>query len=96
MTSPEDDDRRESRPQQDRGPGAHSGHERQVQERVVPGTASAAEGYQTGEDDILAGVRARPGETARPADEEETGTPSGDRGEEPPEDEGQPSFGGRA
>ncbi|MEU0051826.1 hypothetical protein [Streptomyces sp. NPDC006309] len=27
-------------------PGAHSGSESQAQERVVPGTASAEEGYQ--------------------------------------------------
>jgi hypothetical protein len=102
MTTPEDEDRQESAPQRDRGPGAHSGHESQVQERIVPGTASAAEGYQTGEDDILAGVRARPGETGRePVGEEDRDEgaelPPGDQAEEPPEDEGpQPSFGGRA
>ncbi|MDL5199247.1 hypothetical protein [Streptomyces sp. ALI-76-A] len=28
-------------------PGAHSGAERQAQERSIPGTASAKEGYQT-------------------------------------------------
>ncbi|MGW0700171.1 hypothetical protein ACWD0A_12825 [Streptomyces sp. NPDC002867] len=29
----------------DRGPGAHSGREQQAGQRTVPGTASAAEGY---------------------------------------------------
>ncbi|MGW0564086.1 hypothetical protein ACWDZ4_26645 [Streptomyces sp. NPDC003016] len=38
---------REDRPRRDLGPGAHSGAERQAQERVVPGTASAQEGYPT-------------------------------------------------
>jgi hypothetical protein len=40
-------------------PGAHSGSESQARDRVVPGTASAREGYQkggTGEGDPLAGV----------------------------------------
>ncbi|MBT2365674.1 hypothetical protein J7E88_10165 [Streptomyces sp. ISL-10] len=32
----------------DRGPGAHSGQERQPGQRTVPGTASAAEGYSRG------------------------------------------------
>jgi hypothetical protein len=91
MTTPEDDDRQEPTPQ-DRGPGASSGHESQVRERLIPGTASAAEGYQTEKGDILAGVRARPGETARPPAEEEgpdegAELPPGDQGDEPPEDE---------
>ncbi|MBT2394954.1 hypothetical protein [Streptomyces sp. ISL-100] len=38
---------REPRPRTEKGPGAHSGAERQAQERVVPGTASAREGYRT-------------------------------------------------
>ncbi|WP_274564663.1 hypothetical protein [Streptomyces spiramyceticus] len=37
----------EPRPRSEKGPGAHSGAERQAQDRVVPGTASAREGYQT-------------------------------------------------
>ncbi|WP_255305835.1 hypothetical protein [Streptomyces sp. Wb2n-11] len=36
---------REDQPRRDLGPGAHSGAERQAQERIVPGTASAHEGY---------------------------------------------------
>ncbi|MFD1829498.1 hypothetical protein ACFSJS_07460 [Streptomyces desertarenae] len=32
----------------DRGPGAHSGSERQMEHRAVPGTASAAEGFSGG------------------------------------------------
>jgi hypothetical protein len=44
----------------DRGPGAHSGLEQEAQDRVVPGTASAAEGYSgggTGAGEPLKGVR---------------------------------------
>ncbi|MFF8841155.1 hypothetical protein ACF08N_00245 [Streptomyces sp. NPDC015127] len=33
---------------EDRGPGAHSGRERQPGRRTVPGTASATEGYSPG------------------------------------------------
>lgn len=49
----------------DRGPGAHSGHESQARERVVPGTFSAAEGYSPGpggtrQGDPLAGVELHP------------------------------------
>ncbi|NYV75625.1 hypothetical protein [Streptomyces sp. UH6] len=43
----------------DRGPGAHSGLEQEARERVVPGTASAAEGYSgggTGAGEPLEGV----------------------------------------
>ncbi|MGW0465753.1 hypothetical protein ACWDX6_10830 [Streptomyces sp. NPDC003027] len=42
-------------------PGATSGSERQAQERVVPGTAGAREGYQragTGSGEPLTGVEA--------------------------------------
>ncbi|MGW0394611.1 hypothetical protein ACWDYJ_27730 [Streptomyces sp. NPDC003042] len=42
-------------------PGASSGSERQAQERVVPGTASAREGYHqegTGSGEPLTGVEA--------------------------------------
>ncbi|MBA9003919.1 MULTISPECIES: hypothetical protein [Thermomonospora] len=97
MSTPNDEDRSRI----DRGPGAHSGHESQVRERVVPGTAGAAEGYQPPEDDILAGVRMRPGETAEPsqqrefARDEDAGLPPGDQGDEPFE-EGTQSTGGRA
>lgn len=38
---------RKPRPRTEKGPGAHSGAEQQPQERVVPGTASAQEGYPT-------------------------------------------------
>ncbi|MFC8795678.1 hypothetical protein [Streptomyces cinereoruber] len=51
-------------------PGAHSGSESRARERVVPGTASAREGYHqagTGSGEPLAGVEA--------ASEEETGNP---------------------
>ncbi|AYN38240.1 hypothetical protein D9753_04065 [Streptomyces dangxiongensis] len=44
------DDHREDRFDRARSPeepGAHSGSESQAQERVIPGTASAKEGYQT-------------------------------------------------
>jgi hypothetical protein len=30
----------------ERGPGAHSGQESRPQERIIPGTASATEGYE--------------------------------------------------
>jgi hypothetical protein len=53
----------------DRGPGASSGHESQPQERIVPGTGTAAEGYDnqgdaegTRDGDPLAGVEADTGE----------------------------------
>ncbi|MEV8308769.1 hypothetical protein AB0P36_15820 [Streptomyces flavidovirens] len=50
----------EPRPRTEKGPGAHSGAERQAQERVVPGTASAREGYSekggTAGGESLAGV----------------------------------------
>lgn len=54
--------RRESfaRARDDEEPGAHSGFESQARERVVPGTASAAEGYGpsggTASGDPLTGV----------------------------------------
>ena len=38
----------------DRGPGASSGQEEQAHERVVPGTESADEGYES---DAAAGTR---------------------------------------
>lgn len=51
----------------DRGPGAHSGQESPAQERVIPGTGSAAEGYSSGggtrQGDPLAGVEADPEDT---------------------------------
>ncbi|MCW2901447.1 MAG: hypothetical protein JWO67_3712 [Streptosporangiaceae bacterium] len=59
----------------DRGPGAHSGHESQPQERIVPGTASAAEGYSEGggtrDGDPLAGVEAQPEKTRQAGDTDE-------------------------
>lgn len=97
MNTPNDRERE----QVDRGPGAHSGHESRVRERIVPGTASAAEGYQAPEDDVLAGVRMRPEEAAAPPQEQELAPdrdadlPPGDQGDEPPE-EGSRSTGGRA
>ncbi|MGW7054289.1 hypothetical protein [Streptomyces sp. NPDC054887] len=52
---------REPRPRTEKGPGAHSGAEHQAQERVVPGTASAQEGYPakggTADGESLAGVK---------------------------------------
>ncbi|MEU4732355.1 hypothetical protein [Streptomyces sp. NPDC023588] len=48
-------------------PGAHSGSESQARERVVPGTASAREGYHqagTGSGEPSAGVDAAPEKTA--------------------------------
>lgn len=51
---------RYARARGDEEPGAHSGGESQARERVLPGTASAAEGYPseggTAQDDPLAGV----------------------------------------
>ncbi|MFG2466079.1 hypothetical protein ACGFXB_11565 [Streptomyces canus] len=52
---------RYARARSDKEPGAHSGGESQAQERVLPGTASAAEGYSqsgtgTAQADPLAGV----------------------------------------
>jgi hypothetical protein len=51
----------------DRGPGAHSGQESPAQERVIPGTGSAAEGYSsdggTRQGNPLAGVEADPEDT---------------------------------
>ncbi|WP_345350999.1 hypothetical protein [Actinoallomurus liliacearum] len=59
-------------PEPDRGVGAHSGHEAQPQERVVPGTMSAGEGYDTEAEgtrqgDPLSGVETRPGTASREA-----------------------------
>ncbi|WP_129843725.1 hypothetical protein [Streptomyces sp. RFCAC02] len=48
-----------------RGPGAHSGHEDEAHDRVVPGTASAAEGYTesaTAQGDPLRGVQVGEGD----------------------------------
>ncbi|WP_175596186.1 hypothetical protein [Thermomonospora catenispora] len=101
MNTPNDAEHEAEHERVDRGPGAHSGHESQVRERIVPGTTSAAEGYRPSEDDVLAGVRMRPGETAEPPQErelardEDADLPTGDRGDEPPE-EGSQSTGGRA
>src|SRR4051794_36356616 len=53
---------RYARARSDEEPGAHSGGESQARERVLPGTASAAEGYPsesgtgTAQDEPLAGV----------------------------------------
>ncbi|RKS74379.1 hypothetical protein BZB76_2892 [Actinomadura pelletieri DSM 43383] len=53
----------------DRGPGASSGLEDQPHERVVPGTESAEEGYEsdaesgTREGDPIAGVERDPDES---------------------------------
>ncbi|MEE1941313.1 hypothetical protein V1L54_18185 [Streptomyces sp. TRM 70361] len=56
----------------DRGPGAHSGRETQMEHRVVPGTASAAEGFSGGgtvAGEPLKGVEAEaPQDAARAAD----------------------------
>ncbi|MFB4320410.1 hypothetical protein [Actinomadura sp. 21ATH] len=56
----------------DRGPGASSGHESLPQERIIRGTGSAAEGYDsedggdgTREGDPVAGVKADPDEIRR-------------------------------
>lgn len=52
----------------DRGPGASSGMEEQARERVVPGTESADEGYEsdavsgTRDGDPIAGVEKDPDE----------------------------------
>lgn len=59
----------------DRGVGAHSGKERQARPGVVPGTASAAEGYSEGgtvEGEPLKGVEAR-GTDTEEAREREVG-----------------------
>jgi hypothetical protein len=72
----------------DRGPGAHSGQESPAQERVIPGTGSAAEGYSsdggTRQGDPLAGVEAEPEdaeETERPVADEVADAPP----QEPPD-----------
>ncbi|MFF8811686.1 hypothetical protein [Streptomyces pactum] len=60
----------------DRGPGAHSGAERQPRDRAVPGTASNREGYTTeggtAHGEQLAGVEADE-ETARPRPDRSAG-----------------------
>ncbi|MGW7329808.1 hypothetical protein ACWGIU_14680 [Streptomyces sp. NPDC054840] len=61
-------------------PGAHSGSESQARERVVPGTASAREGYHqagTGSGEPLAGVEAAPEEEAGNPSESESDSDSG-------------------
>ncbi|MCO5968462.1 hypothetical protein [Actinoallomurus soli] len=63
---------RDHPPERDRGVGAHSGHESRPQERVVPGTMSAGEGYETEAEgtrqgDPLSGVETRPGTASREA-----------------------------
>ncbi|MFF8268416.1 hypothetical protein ACF059_13595 [Streptomyces sp. NPDC016562] len=63
-------------------PGAHSGSESQARERVVPGTASAREGYHqagTGSGEPLAGVEAAPEETAKETAEDRPDKGSGSR-----------------
>jgi hypothetical protein len=54
-------------------PGAHSGAESQAQERTVPGTASAEEGYQT-ERGTTAGKPLEGVEDERVRREPDTGT----------------------
>lgn len=77
MTGQQDQDAdRYGRARSDEEPGAHSGAEKQAQERSVPGTGSAKEGYQTGRGTTagkpLEGVEA-------PADaDDETGGDTGD------------------
>ncbi|MFD3549623.1 hypothetical protein ACFWUW_29235 [Streptomyces sp. NPDC058655] len=59
--SPDASRRAYTRAQDPEEPGAHSGSESQARERVIPGTASASEGYHqagTDEGDSLSGVRA--------------------------------------
>lgn len=52
----------------DRGPGASSGHEELPRERIVPGSGSAAEGYEsregsgTRDGNPIAGVEREDGE----------------------------------
>ncbi|MGW0333185.1 hypothetical protein ACWD0J_15155 [Streptomyces sp. NPDC003011] len=66
-------------------PGAHSGAERQAQERSIPGTASAKEGYQTDQGTVagkpLEGVekedRDETGHTAEAAEERRSGSGTG-------------------
>ncbi|MFD3536824.1 hypothetical protein [Streptomyces sp. NPDC058664] len=61
-------------------PGAHSGAESRARERVVPGTASAREGYHragTGSGEPLDGVEAASEEEAE--NPSETGSGSGSR-----------------
>jgi hypothetical protein len=57
---------------EDRGPGAHSGRESRPQDRIVPGTFGADEGYGSGggtrDGDPLAGIKTRSEETGRTAD----------------------------
>ncbi|GLZ03070.1 hypothetical protein Acsp03_05370 [Actinomadura sp. NBRC 104412] len=72
----------------DRGPGASSGHESRPQERIVRGTGTAAEGYETRgaaggtkDGDPLAGVRI---DTESEADAETT---AGDEGSGEPEED---------
>lgn len=63
-------------------PGAHSGSESQAQERVVPGTASAREGYHkagTMSGEPLAGVEAASEEEAENPAETDSGSSSGSR-----------------
>src|SRR4051812_22995155 len=59
---------RYARARSDEEPGAHSGGESQARERVLPGTASAAEGYPsqggTAQSDPLAGVE-KPAQAAQ-------------------------------
>ncbi len=56
-----DDKESSRRKAPERGPGAHSRREQPAQDRIVPGTASAAEGYSRGgtaEGEALKGVEA--------------------------------------
>ncbi len=68
-------DRDDRKDPADRGPGAHSGRETQPRPGVVPGTASAAEGYSGGgtvEGEPLKGVEAH-GTDTEEAKEREVG-----------------------
>ncbi|WP_051732930.1 hypothetical protein [Kitasatospora phosalacinea] len=59
------------------GPGGSSGREQQAQERTVPGTASAREGYRSGggtaDGDPLTGVETDPRDESDQDESEEPG-----------------------
>ncbi|MFF3314883.1 hypothetical protein ACFYV5_05140 [Streptomyces sp. NPDC003035] len=83
MTERTPDDARQNtyeRARSSEEPGAHSGSESQDRERVVPGTASAREGYHqagTESGDPLAGVEAGSEEEAENPSETDSGSGSG-------------------
>jgi hypothetical protein len=65
-----------ARARDDEEPGAHSGGESQARDRVVPGTASAREGYETqggtAHGETLTGVGSTEGESGvEPSDEDD-------------------------